>query len=115
MKIVVTGGAGFIGSHLVDAFITAGHEVVALDDLSSGKRENVNPGARLEVADIRSPEAAAIIERERPDVVSHHAAQMNVRRSVEEPGFDADVNVCGMINVLEAARKGGCKKVVFAH
>jgi UDP-glucose 4-epimerase len=114
MKILVTGGAGFIGSHIVDAALSAGYEVSVLDDLSSGRRENLPEGVRLEVADLRSEQAAAFVEAERPDVVSHHAAQMNVRRSVEDPAFDADVNVLGLLNVVEAARRGGVGRVVFA-
>ncbi len=114
MKIIVTGGAGFIGSHIVDACVDAGHEVIVLDDLSSGRRDNINPKARLEQFDIRSPEAARLIESEKPDIIDHHAAQMNVRRSVEDPSFDADVNLLGFINLLEAARKADCKRIVFA-
>ena len=114
MKIVVTGGAGFIGSHVCDEFVGHGHEVVALDNLSSGKKENLDPKVRLVVADIRAPDAAALIERERPDVVCHLAAQMDVRRSVEDPRFDAESNILGMLNLLEASRKAGVKKVIFS-
>ncbi|MFT4570537.1 MAG: UDP-glucose 4-epimerase [Hyphomicrobiaceae bacterium] len=114
MKTLVTGGAGFIGSHIAEAYLAAGHEVFVLDDLSSGKRENLTEGATLEVADLRSPEAAAFVKAVRPDVVCHHAAQMNVRRSVEDPMFDADVNVLGLLNVVEAARAVGTKRVIFA-
>jgi UDP-glucose 4-epimerase len=114
MKIVVTGGAGFIGSHLVDAYVEADHEVIVLDDLSSGRRENVHPRARLAALDIRSPEARALVERERPEVLSHHAAQMSVRRSVEEPRVDADINILGMLNLLEGARAGGVRRILFA-
>ncbi|MEE9614010.1 MAG: NAD-dependent epimerase/dehydratase family protein [Thermodesulfobacteriota bacterium] len=113
MKIVVTGGAGFIGSNVVDAYIDKGHEVVVIDDLSSGKRENVNPKARFHHVDIRSEEILEIMETERPEVVNHHAAQMSVPASVEDPRFDADVNIKGLINVLEASIKTGVKKVVF--
>lgn len=114
MKILVTGGAGFIGSHVCDAFLAAGHEVLALDNLSSGKRENLDPRVRLVELDIRSTEAAELIARERPDVLAHLAAQMDVRRSVEDPRFDADSNVMGMLNLLEAARKASVKKVLFS-
>ncbi len=114
MKILVTGGAGFIGSHVCDQFVQHGHEVIALDNLSSGKKENLDPKVRLAVHDIRSPEAAALIERERPDAICHLAAQMDVRRSVEDPRFDADANILGMLNLLEAARKSGVKKVIFS-
>ncbi|MET0405473.1 MAG: SDR family oxidoreductase [Cystobacter sp.] len=114
MKVLVTGGAGFIGSHVCDAFVRAGHEVIALDNLSSGKKENLEPRVRLEVADIRSPEAAQLVRSERPQVLCHLAAQMDVRRSVEDPRFDADANILGFLNLLEAARSSGVQKVVFS-
>ncbi len=114
MKILVTGGAGFIGSHVCDEFLSHGHEVIALDNLSSGKRDNLDPRVKLVVQDIRSPDAAAFIERERPDVLCHLAAQMDVRRSVEDPRFDAEANILGMLNLLEASRKAGVKKVIFS-
>lgn len=114
MKVLVTGGAGFIGSHVCDALLSRGHEVIALDDLSSGRRQNLPAGARLEVLDLRSPGAAELVLRERPDAVMHLAAQMDVRRSVEDPRHDADVNVLGSLNLLEAARKAGVKKLVFS-
>ena len=114
MKVLVTGGAGFIGSHVTDVFLDAGHEVWALDDLSSGRRENLRPEVRVVVADIRSPEAARQVESERFEVMCHLAAQMDVRRSVSDPRFDADVNVAGFLNLLEAARKSGLRKVVFS-
>ena len=113
MKILVTGGAGFIGSHVVDAYIEAGHEVLIIDDLSSGKRENLNPKAEFHQLDVRSVEAAEIIRKERPEVLNHHAAQMSVPASVEDPSFDADVNIRGFLNLLEAARESGVKKVIF--
>ena len=114
MKVLVTGGAGFIGSHVCDSFVRAGHEVIALDNLSSGKKENLDPRVRLEVADIRSPEAAQLIRSERPQVMCHLAAQMDVRRSVEDPRFDAEANILGFLNLLEAARASGVQKVVFS-
>ncbi len=114
MKVLVTGGAGFIGSHVTDVFLDAGHEVWALDDLSSGRRENLRSEVRLVAADIRSPEAARLVEAERFEVMCHLAAQMDVRRSVNDPRFDADVNVGGFLNLLEAARKAGVRKVVFS-
>ena len=114
MKVLVTGGAGFIGSHVTDVFLDGGHEVWALDDLSSGRRENLRPEARLVVADIRSPEAARLLESGGFEVMCHLAAQMDVRRSVTDPRFDADVNVGGFLNLLEAARKSGVRKVVFS-
>jgi len=114
VKVLVTGGAGFIGSHVTDVFLDAGHEVWALDDLSSGRRENLRPEVRLVVLDIRSPETARLLEAERFEVMCHLAAQMDVRRSVTDPRFDADVNVGGFLNLLEAARKSGVRKVVFS-
>lgn len=112
--VMVTGGAGFIGSHLADAFVAAGHRVLVLDDLSSGRRENVPDAAELHVLDVRSPEAAALVERERPALLVHQAAQMDVRRSVADPVFDADVNLCGLLNLLEAARRAGVERLLFA-
>jgi UDP-glucose 4-epimerase len=114
MKILVTGGAGFIASHVADAYLANGHEVVIIDDLSSGKRGNLPAAAKFYHADIRSPEAREIVRNERPQMVSHHAAQMDVRRSVADPAFDAEVNVLGFINVLEGAREVGAEKVIFA-
>ena len=114
MKVLVTGGAGFIGSHVTDVFLDAGHEVWALDDLSSGRRENLRPEVRLVVLDIRSPDAARMMESERFEVVCHLAAQMDVRRSVADPRFDAEVNIAGFLNLLEAARRSGVRKVVFS-
>lgn len=112
--ICVTGGAGFIGSHVADALVDQGHQVVILDDLSSGSKANVPEGAALEVLDIRSPEAAAMIMDRGVEVIVHHAAQMDVRRSVKDPAFDADVNLLGLLNLLEAARQGTVKQVIFA-
>jgi UDP-glucose 4-epimerase len=114
VKVLVTGGAGFIGSHVTDVFLDAGHEVWALDDLSSGRRENLRPEVRLVVLDIRSPDAARLMESERFEVMCHLAAQMDVRRSVADPRFDAEVNIAGFLNLLEAARKSGVRKVVFS-
>jgi UDP-glucose 4-epimerase len=114
LKVLVTGGAGFIGSHVCDAFVRAGHEVIALDNLSSGRKQNLDPRVRLEVLDIRDPEAAALIRAERPRVLCHLAAQMDVRRSVEDPRFDAEANILGMLNLLEAARQAEVRKVVFS-
>jgi len=113
MKIVVTGGAGFIGSHVVDAYLAAGHDVVVVDDLSTGHRENLNPRARFHALDIQDPRTAELLRDERPDVLNHHAAQMDVRRSVADPLFDARVNVLGTIHLLEAARQAGVHRIVF--
>ncbi len=113
MKILVTGGAGFIASNVVDAYIGAGHEVVVVDNLFTGKKENVNPRAKFYLLDVRSQDVRKVFERERPDIVNHHAAQISVPASVEDPVFDADVNVKGFLNVLEAARVNGTRRVVF--
>ena len=113
MKILVTGGAGFIGSNVVDGYIEKGHTVVVVDNLFTGKRGNLNPAATFYEVDIRSPCIKEIIEKERPEVINHHAAQMSVPASVEDPSFDADVNVKGLINILEASRKNGIRKFVF--
>jgi UDP-glucose 4-epimerase len=112
--VCVTGGAGFIGSHIADALLAAGHRVVILDDLSSGRKENVPAGAQFHQLDIRSPEAAAVVREDGIDVLVHHAAQMDVRRSVADPLFDADVNIRGTLNLLEAGRAGVLRQVVFA-
>ena len=110
--LCVTGGAGFIGSHLADAFLAAGHRVVVIDDLSTGRRENLPAGVDLHTLDIRSPEAARVVAE--ADVLVHQAAQMNVRRSVDDPGFDAQVNIVGTLNLLEGARQGKVQQVLFA-
>ncbi len=114
MKIVVTGGAGFIGSHVADACVAAGHQVVVLDDLSSGKRHQVPAGATFHEVDIQDASVREIFARERPEVLIHHAAQMDVRRSVADPAFDARVNLLGLINLLEAGRSSGLRRVLFA-
>jgi UDP-glucose 4-epimerase len=114
MKVLVTGGAGFIGSHVTDALINAGVEVVVLDNFSSGRHELVNPRARCYEMDIGVEGIRALFERERFDCVDHHAAQMNVRRSVDDPVFDARVNILGSLNLLQAAVATGVKKFVFA-
>jgi len=113
MKILVTGGAGFIGSNVVDGYVRQGHEVVVVDDLSSGKRENVNPAARLYVCDIRSDEVQEVIASEKPDLLNHHAAQVSVPYSVAEPITDADINIKGLLNVLQAAVRNRVRKVIF--
>ena len=112
--VCITGGAGFIGSHVADACVARGYRVLILDNLSGGRRENVPQGAELHVLDIRSPEAAALVRESGIDVLIHHAAQMDVRRSVEDPVFDADVNILGSLNLAEACRKGGVRQIVFA-
>jgi UDP-glucose 4-epimerase len=115
LKILVTGGAGFIGSHIVDRLVQEGYEVVVVDNLSTGKRKNVNRAARFYRCDIRSRWwLERVFRRERPAIVSHHAAQMDVRRSVLDPKFDADVNILGMLNVLRHSIKYGVRKMIFA-
>jgi UDP-glucose 4-epimerase len=112
-KILVTGGAGFIGSHVVDLFVSHGYEVVIVDDLSTGRASNLNPAAKFYQIDIRDPKIREVFESERPDYVSHHAAQMDVRRSVAQPLFDADVNILGSINLIECAKEFNVKHFVY--
>lgn len=114
MKILVTGGAGFIGSHIVDACVATGHDVTAIDDLSTGHEKNVNAKARFLPLDIRSKEIDGLFRDSRFDVISHQAARGNVRASMEDPWVYADVNVEGGINLLEAARRHGVRKIVYS-
>jgi UDP-glucose 4-epimerase len=114
MKVLVTGGAGFIGSHTVEALLHAGHEVCVVDDLSSGRREYLPAGVRLHVLDIASPELARVFDAERPDVVNHQAGQASVAVSVREPRKDAHVNVIGTLNLIEQAVRTGVRQFVFA-
>jgi UDP-glucose 4-epimerase len=113
MRILVTGGAGFIGSHVVDACIEAGHTVTVVDDLSTGQRANLHPKAGFVQLDIRDPKLAEVFARERPQVVNHHAAQIDVRRSVADPVHDASVNILGSLNVLECARTAGVERIIY--
>ncbi len=115
MRVLVTGGAGFVGSHVADALLAAGHNVVVLDDLSGGKRENVPAKATFERVDIRDAVAVdALFKTFAPEVVSHQAAQASVAVSVKEPLNDARINVAGSLNVLEAARRAGVRLFIFA-
>ena len=114
MKVIVTGGAGFIGSHLVDALILAGAEVHILDNLVSGQLEQVNQKAELHVVDVCSDQAKRILLEVKPDAVFHLAAQADVGKSVLDPQYDADVNIKGTINMLEACREAKVKKFIFA-
>lgn len=113
MKILVTGGAGFIGSHVADAYIELGHEVVIVDNLSMGNRNNVNPRARFYQMNIQDPDIFDLFARERFDLVNHHAAQMDVRLSVADPIFDATNNIIGTINLLQAAVNNNVQKFIF--
>ncbi len=114
MRALVTGGAGFIGSHVVDGLIGAGHAVDIVDNLSTGRRELTHPAARLHVADLRGTGLPAAFAAAAPDVVVHLAAQMDIRRSVADPVFDASVNVLGTLNLLECCRRAGVRRIVFA-
>ena len=113
MKILVTGGAGFIGSHVVDGYIQAGHDVLVVDNLFTGKRSNINAEALFYEMDIRSPEMGDLIGTERPDVVNHHAAQMSVPDSVSDPLLDADINIKGLLNILEGCAEHKVGKIIF--
>ena len=115
MKILVTGGAGFIGSHTTDALVAAGHSVAVLDNLSAGKREQVNQAARFYQIDLREAEQVKeVVAKEKPEAIFHLAAQMDVRRSVADPVYDAQVNLVGMLNLMEAGRVNGLRRVVFS-
>ncbi len=114
MKILVTGGAGFIGSNVVDGFIRQGHQVTVVDNLSNGLEANVNKKAQFIKADIRSVIMDTVFEKMQPDVLCHHAAQIDLRKSITDPIFDADVNIMGSLNLLHACVKHRVKKVIFA-
>jgi UDP-glucose 4-epimerase len=113
VKILVTGGAGFVGSHVVDRCVEAGHEVVVVDDLSTGRRQQVNPAARLHVVDIRNAALGDVFRTETPQAVVHLAAQASVSRSVANPFLDAEINVLGSINLFECCRRAGTRRVVY--
>ncbi len=114
MKILVTGGAGFIGSNIVDGFIQEGHNVFVLDNLSNGYEKNINPKANFIKADICDEEISKLFEKEKFDIVNHHAAQMDVRHSVKDPAFDANTNIIGTLNLLQNSVKNGVKRFMFA-
>lgn len=113
MKVLVTGGAGFIGSHVVDLLLENGYEVVVVDNLSNGRLENLNPAATFHLLDIRSPQLIKIFNKEKPDFVSHHAAQIDVRNSMNNPYYDADVNIQGSINLMECARQCDVRHFIY--
>jgi UDP-glucose 4-epimerase len=114
VKILVTGGAGFIGSHVVDTFLTAGHEVAVVDNLTTGDARWINPRARFHETDLRSARLAHVFETERPEVVAHLAAQASVSRSVTDPAFDASVNIGGGVGLLECCRRYGVRRVIYS-
>jgi UDP-glucose 4-epimerase len=114
LKVLVTGGAGFIGSNIVDALIERGDNVVIVDNLSKGRRENINPEAKLYEMSICDLELEKVFEREKPDMVNHHAAQIDLRRSVDEPLFDAHENILGSLNIITNAVKVGVKKLIYS-
>ncbi len=114
MKILVTGGAGFIASHITDAFIEQGHNVYVIDDLSTGFKKNINPKAKFIRANIKDNSLNELFEKEKFDIVDHHAAQMDVRKSVADPEFDASTNILGTLNLLQNSIRNGVKKFIFA-
>lgn len=115
MKVLVTGGAGFIASHITDAVIQKGHEAVVVDNLATGKKENINSRARFYNVNIRNlQELEKIFAKEKPDIVNHHAAQTDIRKSMENPSFDAEVNILGSLNVIQLASKYKARKMIFA-
>ena len=115
MKIIVTGGAGFIGSHIVDQYLAAGHDVLVLDNFSAGKLDNIDGNAELERLDLcEFSRVDALLASYRPDLINHHAAQIDVRKSVADPVFDAQVNVLSSVNLLDAAARHGVRGIIFA-
>lgn len=114
MKILATGGAGFIASHVVDALVEKGHELVVVDNLYCGFEKNVNPKTKFYKLDIGDPQMQSLVADFQPEMVIHHAAQMDVRKSVSDPMFDATTNVIGSLNLLEACRKNGVRKFMFS-
>lgn len=114
MRILVSGGAGFIGSNVVDAYIAAGHEVAVVDNLTTGKKENLNPQAEFYDVDIRDPRLHEVIAEFNPDIINHHAAQIDVRKSLTDPVYNALVNELGSLNLLEAAVRSKIKKIIFS-
>jgi UDP-glucose 4-epimerase len=114
MKVLVTGGAGFVGSHLVDALIGRGHQVVVVDNLSTGRTENISPAATFYRVDICSPELNKVFEKERPDIINHQAAQTVIQKSREDPVFDAKQNILGSLNLILQGLRFGAKKIIYA-
>jgi UDP-glucose 4-epimerase len=114
LKILVTGGAGFIGSNVADGLIEAGHETVIVDDLSNGRKENISDKAKFYKVDIRDKALEDVFKKEKPDIVIHNAAQLSVRVSVEEPLLDADINIMGGLNLIDICKRYDTKKIIFA-
>ncbi|MFQ5597275.1 MAG: NAD-dependent epimerase/dehydratase family protein [Nitrospiria bacterium] len=114
MKILVTGGAGFIGSHLVERLIEEGHQVVVADNLSTGKKKHLHKNASFYKVDITTARLERLFQKERPELISHHAAQMDIRKSVADPSFDAKNNILGLLNLLGYALRHGTRRVIFA-
>jgi len=117
MKILVTGGAGFIGSHVVDALVKEGHDVCVVDNLSTGREENLKESKdkiSFHKVDITSPELDKVFEKENPEAVFHVAAQIDVRKSMNDPKWDANINILGTLNVLECMKKHGAKKIIYS-
>jgi UDP-glucose 4-epimerase len=114
MKVLVTGGAGFIASHVSDRFLELGHTVSIVDNLATGKRRNVPAAAAFHQIDIRNPSLDDVFAKEKPEVVCHHAAQTDVRKSVTDPIYDTEVNLLGTLNILECCRRHGVRKVIYA-
>lgn len=114
MNILVTGGAGFIGSHIVDAYISRGHDVVIIDNMSTGVKEYINPKAKFYEMDICDEKVADVFKENKIDVINHHAAQIDLRKSVDDPKFDINVNIAGSVNLLQNAITNGVKKFIFA-
>lgn len=113
-KILITGGAGFIASHIADRYLELGHEVVIIDNMVSGQKENIPSKAKFYEMDICDPKVKEVFQKERPDILSHHAAQIDVRKSVADPKFDVDVNIGGIINLMQGSVGCGLKRVIFA-
>ena len=113
MKVLITGGAGFIGSHVVDLYINNGYDVVVVDNLFSGNFENINPKAKFYLLDIRSPLLENIFTIEKPQIVNHLAAQISIQESIKDPKFDLEMNIIGLLNVLENSVKNNVKKIIF--
>ncbi|HWA05991.1 MAG TPA: NAD-dependent epimerase/dehydratase family protein, partial [Ignavibacteria bacterium] len=114
MTILVTGGAGFIGSNIADAYIEKGHDVIIVDNMSTGVKEYINPKAKFYEMDICDNNISQVFKENKIDIVNHHAAQIDLRKSVEDPKFDINVNIAGSVNLLENARSNGVKKFIFA-